>query len=89
MLETEPEWRLDEDLLAAWVDFTISPDRIALLDPDNPKGRVWFVCKNNLCVRYTSPSGFEIRYPTGRVKYSPEVGKVVSFLKAILPDNES
>ena len=42
-LETEPEWRLFEDLKAMGIPFQLSnPGTPKLLDPDNPIGRVWF-----------------------------------------------
>jgi len=38
-LETEPEWRLYEDLRAVGSQFEIEPGKVRLVDPDDPRGR--------------------------------------------------
>jgi uncharacterized protein len=52
-LETEPEWRLYEDLSASGTSFELEPGPPVLRDPEDPGWRVWFVIKsrpkNPLC----------------------------------------
>lgn len=56
-LETEPEWRLYEDLQATGVDFHVRAGRPALLDRDDPEGRAWFVLPAGR-IRYRGAAGF-------------------------------
>lgn len=66
LLETEPEWRLFEDLMALDVRFTLDPSEpVRLLDKDNPYGRVWFRLENGLGVRYAGASGYAIKKTPG------------------------
>lgn len=64
-LETEPEWRLYEQLRAAGTEFRLSPGRPAVVDPEDPAGRTWFVVAGNMGVRYAGATGFMIRHPSG------------------------
>ncbi|CEO90487.1 restriction endonuclease-like protein [Syntrophaceticus schinkii] len=71
LLETEPEWRLFEDLTALGVKFTLDPSEpVRLLDKDNPYGRVWFRLDDGSSIRYAGASGYVIRrIPGGRPQY--------------------
>jgi uncharacterized protein len=60
-LETEPEWRLYEDLSASGVLFELEPGPAVLRDPDDPGWRVWFVIKPGLRIRYAGADGFWVR----------------------------
>jgi len=68
-LETEPEWRLVEDLRALQVAFLIQPGRPTVLDPDDPTGRAWVVTINGTRVRYAGASGFLVRKPFSQDVY--------------------
>ena len=60
-LETEPEWRLYEDLSASGVSFELEPGPPVLRDPEDPGWRVWFVIKIGLRIRYAGADGFLVR----------------------------
>jgi len=76
-LETEPEWRLYEDLRASGKDFELRPGRPVLLDPDDPAGRTWFVLADGLQVRYAGASGFLVKQPSGPEDYVARVEQVL------------
>ncbi len=59
LLETEPEWRLYEDLLAAGIPFDLAPLYPKLVNPEDPVGRVWFVLHDGeIRIRHRGDSGF-------------------------------
>lgn len=58
LLETEPEWRLFEDLRAKHIEFYLEPGPVKMVDPKNPRGRVKFVLANGSKIRYAGFSGF-------------------------------
>ena len=60
-LETEPEWRLYEDLRALGIRFRLEPGRARVVDPNNPAGRTWFVTQKGDRVRYAGASGFLVK----------------------------
>ena len=60
-LETEPEWRLYENLSASGVPFELEPGPPVLRDPEDPGWRVWFVTKIGLRIRYAGADGFLVR----------------------------
>ena len=60
LLETEPEWRLYEDLRAVGCQFEIDPGRVRLIDPDDPRGRATFVVGDTR-VQYCGAAGFAVR----------------------------
>jgi hypothetical protein len=76
-LETEPEWRLYEDLRASNTAFTLDPGRAQVIDPDDPAGRTWFVVQDGPRVRYAGASGFLVRGPTGEDRYVPRIEEVL------------
>jgi hypothetical protein len=59
MLETEPEWRLYEDLHARCIDFKIEAGRPRASEPEDVVGRARFTGAD-WTVRYAGPSGFEL-----------------------------
>lgn len=79
LLETEPEWRLFEDLTALGVQFTLDPSEpVHLLDKDNPYGRVWFRLEDGSSIRYAGTSGYVIkRIPDRRPQYFMDYQKLI------------
>jgi hypothetical protein len=82
-LETEPEWRLYEDLRASGQEFHLKPGRPAIVDPEDPAGRTWFVLTGGFRVRYAGASGFLIRHASGTENYVARVGQVLDALRSI------
>jgi hypothetical protein len=83
LLETEPEWRLYEELKAAGIEFTLQPLPPRLLNAENPVGRVWFVPNDtDLLIRYTGDSGFLIRIGNGGDQYMARSLDVVTFVRS-------
>ncbi|MGI6412064.1 MAG: DUF2357 domain-containing protein [Syntrophomonadaceae bacterium] len=58
LLETEPEWRLYEDLRALGIEVSLEPGPVKMVDPENPQGRVKFVLSNGNKIRYAGSSGY-------------------------------
>lgn len=85
-LETEPEWRLYEELRAAGVDFTLKPGRPEIQDEDTPAGRCWFVIKGAL-VQYRGSAGFLIRRRPYPDEYQPTV--LATFNRLVLDMDKS
>lgn len=61
-LETEPEWRLYESLKAADISFAVEADDAKVLDPNNPRGRAWFVVGEHR-IQYRGSGGFLLKSP--------------------------
>jgi hypothetical protein len=80
LLETEPEWRLFEDLRALGVKFTLDPSEpVRLLDKDNPYGRVWFRLEEGLSIRYAGASGYAIKKaPGSKTQYFVDYNKLLT-----------
>jgi hypothetical protein len=76
LLETEPEWRLYEDLSAERIGFRVEAGTIGTLDPDDPPGRAWFVV-NEAKIRYAGASGFFIIWRSGVEDYAARVEDVL------------
>jgi uncharacterized protein len=60
IIETEPEWRLYEDLRLAETEFDVEADSPSLENPDDPQGRAWFRI-GSFSVQYRGSAGFLIR----------------------------
>lgn len=69
LLETEPEWRLFEDLRAAGMDFSLKPGAAKMLDPENPQGRVKFVLADGSKIRFAGSSGYSYQSGKEPVRY--------------------
>jgi hypothetical protein len=80
-LETEPEWRLFEDLKAMGISFQLNPSPVKLIDPDNPSGRVWFEL-NECNIRYAGLSGYAIKRH-GKTNYFKDYNELVADLSSI------
>lgn len=80
LLETEPEWKLFEDLRALGAKFTLDPSEpVRLLDKDNPYGRVWFRLKDGLSIRYAGASGYAIKkIPGSKPQYFVDYNKLLT-----------
>ena len=79
-LETEPEWRLLEALVARSVPFTLEVDRPRLQSPEDPAGRAWFVTPRGQ-VQYQGAAGFSMRTHSGRAEHFASVGPLISRLE--------
>ena len=77
-LETEPEWRLYEELRARGLPYEIRPGDPEVLDPDDVRGRAVFEI-GGCRVRYTGPAGFRVDV-AGRTIWVPGVWEVVRLL---------
>jgi len=80
LLETEPEWRFYEELLAYGISFHFDHQTISVSDPDDPKGRVWFIMGKSTKVRYAGASGFLLRNLNGKDRYFAHPDDVVEVL---------
>jgi hypothetical protein len=58
LIETEPEWRLYERLVASRIGFRLAALSARVLNEEEPVGRAWFWIGDDLHVRYTGASGF-------------------------------
>jgi hypothetical protein len=79
-LETEPEWRLCENLRAAGFQFEIEPGRVKLVDPDDPRGRAMFVV-GDTSLQYRSAARFVVRRPAREDQYVPDTIDVLALLR--------
>jgi len=80
-LETEPEWRLFEDLKAMGIPFQLNPGPVKLIDPDNPSGRVWFEL-DKCSIRYAGSSGYAIKRHE-KTNYFKDYNELVADLSAL------
>ena len=83
LLETEPEWRLYEDLNAAGVAFQLVPEKVTLPDRDNPSGRVWFVTDRGVRIRYAGASGFLVKDNGGTNRFFLRVNEVIALIEKV------
>lgn len=79
-LETEPEWRLYEDLQASGVRFYLEPASPVLPDPEDPSGRAWFVTDLGR-VRYRGAAGFVLRSALADDRYYARCTDVLEALR--------
>ncbi|MBW6475393.1 MAG: restriction endonuclease-like protein, partial [Anaerolineaceae bacterium] len=85
-LETEPEWRLYENLQANNIKFALEPGSAKVIDPEDPKGRTKFIFDNGYISRYGGAAGFVLKKVTGEeVTHS----MVQNLIKDILNSLES
>lgn len=79
ILETEPEWRLYEDLQLSRIEFDVDADSPVLEDPDNPQGRAWFRI-NSVSVQFRGAAGFLIRRLGISDRYAPSAEAVIAII---------
>jgi hypothetical protein len=84
-LETEPEWRLYEQLRVADVDFTLTPGPPKLEDDEDPRGRTWFVIRHRK-VQYRGSAGFLIRVEGLVDEYLANIEHVVERVLSVPTD---
>jgi predicted component of viral defense system (DUF524 family) len=82
ILETEPEWRLYENLQLAGMEFDVRADSPELENPDDPQGRAWFNV-GSVFVQFRGSAGFLIRKLGFLDKYVPSAEAVIAFLSTI------
>jgi hypothetical protein len=80
-LETEPEWRLYEELRASAIEFLLKPGEPKVSDPDNPSGRAWFKTQNGE-IQYRGSSGFLLKTLFHEDRYFVQVSDVIKYLKS-------
>jgi hypothetical protein len=80
LLETEPEWRLYEDLRARKFSFRIRAGRASLLDADDPVGRAQFVIEEGPVIRYVGSAGFLLQFRSGDERYVARLEDVLEAL---------
>ncbi len=83
-LETEPEWRLYEDLKAMEIGFRLSPGKAKYIDKDDPEGRTEFVLQNECRLRYAGKAGFIIK--TGNTETNMSHPSVIEYLNKLSKD---
>jgi hypothetical protein len=84
-LETEPEWRLYEDLRSAGIRFHVRAGRPTLLDREDPEGRAWFVLPAGR-VRYRGSAGFLWLTAAGQTVTRAREADIVSEILAGFPE---
>lgn len=82
LLETEPEWRLYEQLRVAGVEFNLNPGPAKLQDEDDPIGRTWFVTER-LQVQYRGSAGFLVKTDTLPDEYYADLTKTLSRIVSV------
>lgn len=78
LLDTEPEWRLYEDLTASGCKFTLRALPPRMVDPEKPRGRAWFVMDDGRRIRFTGPSGFQLKIGSDEDEYCRGIEDVLS-----------
>lgn len=86
-LETEPEWRLYENLQANSINFVLEPGSAKVIDPEEPKGRTKFIFDNQYSVRYGGAAGFVLKKITGEEITNAQVQDVVKNILLTLDHN--
>ena len=78
-LETEPEWRLYEELKAAGISFSLRPGQPKAQHDNEPVGRAWFAI-DKMLVQYRGSAGFLARRRPFRDEYYTYVEDVIKRL---------
>ncbi|MBX9721872.1 MAG: restriction endonuclease-like protein [Candidatus Obscuribacterales bacterium] len=81
-LESEPEWRLFEELQEANVPFCLEPGQPQSLSLEDPNWRTWFVFEHDIKARYAGLHGFLLKNSLGEQSFVATIGDVVSILAA-------
>jgi len=89
-LETEPEWRLYENLQANGIKFELIPGTARVINPEDPKGRTKFVFENGYSVRYCGAAGFILKKTNGEEISFSQVSKLIStVLRSLKMNNDT
>lgn len=86
-LETEPEWRLYDELKATGINFTTIPGRPTGKEEDDPRGRTSFVI-DDVVVQYKGSAGFLIRHASLGDEYQSTVEGTFDRVKSFRPAKE-
>ena len=89
LLETEPEWRLYEELQARGIPFRVVHGPVTLTNGDSPAGRARFLIADNVYVRYAGAAGFVCRDSSMRERLASRIEDVIAFLEAIRTPNRT
>ena len=84
-LETEPEWRLYEELRLRGMAVEVQPGRPTRRDEADPKGRAWVRCAGGQA-QYRGLAGWVVVNPEGRERSATRVDVVV---EALCADHDS
>jgi hypothetical protein len=79
ILETEPEWRLYENLQLSGIEFEVDPGSPVLEDPDDPRGRAKFRI-GDASVQFRGAAGFLISRLGMSDKYVSSAEAVIAFV---------
>jgi len=80
LLETEPEWRLYEDLRASGFRFGVEAGRVTLQDAEDPRGRAIFTV-GNVRIQFCGAAGFAVLWPASEKRYFPKSAEVLTALE--------
>jgi hypothetical protein len=83
-LETEPEWRLYEELQAADIRFKLVPGAPASLAQDESNWRTWFEFDDGARVRYSGLNGFRFESRSGDISMLPSPERIRDFIKSTM-----
>ena len=82
-LETEPEWRLYDELRAKGLPVTLKPGDVRMVDPDDPRGRAR-ICVGPWTIRYDGAAGFRME-TSGQVEYVAALTDVMARVQLDTP----
>lgn len=76
LLETEPEWRLYEELRSHGIKFEITASTPTVVSSEDPRGRAWFkVADQN--IQFRGAQGFVIRNAAGETRHCAYIPDLV------------
>lgn len=80
LLETEPEWRLYEELQAHGIPFRITSGPAGPIHAPEPAGRARFVTTTGIQVRYAGAAGFNVRSQDLPERFLAHIDDVIHLL---------
>jgi uncharacterized protein len=80
LLETEPEWRLYEELTSNGIEFEVTAGTPMLEKPEDPRGRAWFRIARK-SVQFRGAEGFVIRDPATGDRRCAQIGQVIDLCR--------
>jgi hypothetical protein len=80
LLETEPEWRLYEELKAANIQFKLKAGRINALEQTSLQWRAWFLLQNETRLRYAGLQGYLLKETSGNETFHAKLNELVRIL---------
>lgn len=76
LLDTEPEWRLYEELTSNGIEFEVTSGTPMLEKQEDPRGRAWFRIARK-SVQFRGVEGFVIRDPAAGDRRCAQIGQVI------------